>query len=177
MSIPFKPFLIIVIVFFAIVACQKDEAFIEDTIPLEETQSPKSYPGVVQSLWPYFERFEKAGAAQGITVDLIKQRITGVIENIEAESVAGQCNYYSHSPNHIIIDAEFWSKASDNFKEMIIFHELGHCVLDRDHREGRLENGYCLSIMRSGEQSCRDVYTDNTKAYYIEELFHPQRVD
>ena len=53
-------------------------------------------------------------------IDLVRSRITGVIENIPAESVAGQCNFYSHSPNHVIIDSEFWSRASDNFKEMIV---------------------------------------------------------
>ena len=97
--------------------------------------------------------------------------------NIPAESVAGQCNFYSHSPNHVIIDSEFWSRASDNFKEMIVFHELGHCILNRDHREGRTNSGFCVSIMRSGELPCRDAYTDVNKPYYVEELFHPERVD
>lgn len=178
MQFPFRPFLIIVVLFFAIVACQKDEAFIEEEITIVETpQAHKSYPGVAKSLWPYFERFEQAGAVHGIKVDLVKEQLTGIIEDLPTESVAGQCNFYSHGPNHIIIDSEFWSRASDHFKEMIIFHELGHCVLDRDHREGQLDNGFCLSIMRSGEQPCRDVYNENTKEYYIEELFHPQRVD
>lgn len=178
MQIPSKSVIIIPMLFLAVVACQKDEAFIEEEIMVIETpQGPKSYPGVSSSLWPYFERFEQAGAAHNINIDLSQEKLTGVIEDLPTESVAGQCTYYSHGPNHIIIDSEFWSRASDDFKEMIIFHELGHCVLDRDHREGQLDNGFCLSIMRSGEEPCRDVYNENTKDYYIEELFHPQRVD
>ncbi len=175
MSNPSRSFLILVTLLFIVVACQKDEAFIESEIITSD--APRIYPGVAESLWVYFERFEKAGAEQGIEVDLVRARITGVIEDIPSESVAGQCNFYSHSPNHVIIDAEFWSSASDNFKEMIVFHELGHCVLNRDHREGRTDSGFCVSIMRSGEQPCRDAYTAVNKPYYIEELFHPNRVD
>lgn len=175
MSYLFRSFLILVTLFFIVVACQKDEAFTEEEIV--NIDGPRSYPGVATSLWPYFERFERAGAEQGVEIDLVRSRITGVIENIPAESVAGQCNFYSHSPNHVIIDSEFWSRASDNFKEMIVFHELGHCILNRDHREGRTNSGFCVSIMRSGELPCRDAYTDVNKPYYVEELFHPERVD
>jgi len=178
MHFPLKPFFVLIVLFFIVVACQKDEAFTDElTIIEKETPSPKSYPGVERALWPFFERFEQIGAAQGVPVDLVKEQITGVIEDIEGERVAGQCNFYSHSPNHVIIDSEFWSRVNDNLKELIIFHELGHCVLNRDHREGSLDNGFCLSIMRSGEQACLDAYNTNTKDYYLEELFHPGRVD
>jgi hypothetical protein len=33
----------------------------------------------------------------------------------------------------IVLDREYWSKASYWDKESLIFHELGHCVLDRPH--------------------------------------------
>lgn len=161
----------------ALSSCQKD--FIEPMIiedPVVEA-GPKSYPGVAEVLWPYFEQFEIAAAAQNVKVDLIQSKITGVVEDLEEENVAGLCTYYSHSPNHVTIDLEFWNRFSDNFKEMIVFHELGHCVLGRDHREGQLQDGRCLSIMRSGSEFCRDAYTPSTKAYYISELFHPERAD
>ena len=165
-------------------SCQKDpieltpvpEATVEETLEVIPP-TPKSYPGVDEALWEYFERFEKAGAEQGIEVDLTKAGLTGVIEDLEEENVAGQCNFYSHAPNHVILDAYFWNRTNDNFKEMIVFHELAHCFLERGHREGSLEDGRCISIMRSGAEDCRDGYTQATRAYYLKELFHPDGVN
>jgi len=169
------------ILVFLLTACQKDpitdltEAAEIPTVV--ETNSPKSYPGVDRELWSYFEQFETAAAAQGLKIDLVAEGITGVIEDLEEDNVAGQCSFYSHSPNHVVIDTDFWSRSSENFKEMIIFHELGHCSLDRGHREGQLDNGNCISIMRSGVEPCRDIYNTLTKAYYLQELFSPESVD
>lgn len=178
-----KSFVILIpayILLFLFVACQKDSLTdLRETAesPTEEITSPKSYPDVDEALWPYFEQFEAAAAAQGVHIDLKAEGITGVIEDLPEEQVAGQCTFYSHSSNHVIIDSDFWTRASANFKEMIIFHELGHCSLDRGHREGRLENGHCISIMRSGVEACRDAYGTATKAYYLKELFRPESVD
>ncbi len=167
---------------FVLSACQRD--FI-DPIAIEEPiveTGPKSYPGVDEALWPYFERFEIEAAAQNIEIDLIQTETTGIIEDLEEENVAGLCSYSTDRQNHIIenhitIDLAFWNRFNDNIREMIVFHELGHCVLRRDHREGQLQDGRCISIMRSGSEFCRDAYTPSTKAYYISELFHPERVD
>ena len=161
-------------------ACQKDPIEVAPTSEVSPEiilNTTKSYPGVDEGLWEYFERFEKEGAARGIEVDLIKEGITGVIEDLEEENVAGQCNFYSHSPNHVILDAYFWNRTNDNFKEMLVFHELAHCFLDRGHREGSLEDGRCISIMRSGAEDCRDGYTPATRSYYLSELFHPEGVN
>ena len=169
------------VLLFLLTACQKDS--ITDLTEAPETPKeeitipPKSYPGVDKELWPYFEQFETAAAAQGLSIDLVATGITGVIEELAEEHVAGQCTFYSHSPNHVTVDTDFWSRSSENFKEMIIFHELGHCTLDRGHLEGQLDNGNCISIMRSGVEPCRDAYRAATKAYYLQELFHPKSVD
>jgi len=58
-------------------------------------------------------------------------------------------------------------------KELIVFHELGHCFLQRGHREDALPNGACVSIMRSGIEDCLDNYTSETRSFYIDELFDP----
>ena len=163
----------------ALTACQKDfaEPILEE--PIVEA-GPKSYPGVDRALWPFFERFEIAAAEQNLDIDLIETETTGVIEEIDEENVAGLCSYSSNRLGHIVennvtIDLEFWNRFSDNVKEMIVFHELGHCVLGRGHKEGQLTNGQCVSIMRSGVEPCRDIYNASTKDYYLEELFNPER--
>ena len=54
---------------------------------------------------------------------------------------------------------------------MIFFHELGHCVLFRGHREDVNQNGSCVSIMRSGIEECWDNYRSTTREIYLDELF------
>lgn len=125
-----------------------------------------------------FERFEIEAKARGISVDLVTERISGVIEDLEGEHIAGQCNTYGGArPNHVIMDLEFWNRAGDLFKEFIIFHELGHCFLNRGHREDAHANGTCVSLMRSGIEDCRDNYNSASRAAYLNELFKPESVD
>ena len=176
-SISFSILIPAYILLFLLTACQKDPIIDLTGTPEVVSNSPKSFPNVDRELWPYFERFEIAAAEQGFNIDLTAERISGIIEDLEEEHVAGQCTFYSNSPNHVTIDTDFWRRSSENFKELIIFHELGHCSLDRDHREGQLENGSCISIMRSGLEPCRDAYNDFTKDFYLQELFRPRSVN
>jgi len=151
----------------SVLACQTDDEP-EMAMVLEV-----GFPGVDERLWPYFERFEEQGATRGISIDLVTEGITGVIEIIEEENIAGVCNFNSRNANHVMIDAEFWERASDLFREFIVFHELGHCSLLRDHREGTDEAGRCISMMRSGLEGCRDNYNVITRTGYLDELFDP----
>ena len=133
----------------------------------------RTYPGVDEALWTYFARYEQEATARGIEVDLVAANITGVIEELSEDNVAGQCNYSSQSPNHVMVDESFWNSAPDRIREFVVFHELGHCDLLRGHREGTNPNGTCISIMRSGLEDCDDNYNSFTRATYLDELFDP----
>lgn len=168
------PFLLLFSFLFVFTACQKDAAI--DLVEVSATPEARTYPGVDERLWPYFERFETAGIERGFDVDLVASRITGVIEDLDGEHVAGQCTTFGNfRPGRVTLDAEFWNRSSDIFKEFIVFHELGHCFLDRDHREDTFSNGRCVSIMRSGTLDCRDNYNVATRGSYINELFEPNQ--
>ena len=66
--------------------------------------------------------------------------------------------------------------------ETLIFHELGHCILGRDHDMSLLPKGDPKSIMYTGDltmyspcvyalgDSCNKFYR---RSYYIDELFNP----
>lgn len=154
-------------------ACQKDAATTLSNIE-EEEPAVKSFPNVDQALWPYFQEYENVARARGITINLNNTDITGVIQEIATENVAGTCSFGSHAPEHITIDAEFWRNANNFQKEFVVFHELGHCHLFRDHREDAFTNGTCVSLMRSGVEDCRDNYNAATRSRYLDELFRPQ---
>lgn len=82
----------------------------------------------------------------------IDQEFTIFVENFEHEiekkvdidikfntlkrPTVGVCFKYSDSNyNYVEIDSEFWYKSSFAQKEQIIFHELGHCILNRQHND------------------------------------------
>ncbi|MEL6864757.1 MAG: hypothetical protein AAFP19_10070 [Bacteroidota bacterium] len=158
-------------------ACQKNDNVVT-VQPIDDPPSSNSsgtYAGVDESLWPYFQRFEQEGRERGLDININDLGITGEISVIGEGHVAGQCTYSSHHPNHVTIDEEFWERASDLYREFVIFHELGHCYLFRDHRETATANGRCISIMRSGLGDCQDYYLPTTRDIYIDELFAPNQ--
>jgi len=132
--------------------------------PVEETQ-------VVSPLEKYFLSFENEARKRNLIIDLAELDLTAEISEINEDNVAGTCSYSSHFPNHITIDSSFWNNASDIIREMVVFHELGHCVLGQGHREETDVNGNCLSIMQSGTEGCRLLYDDLNRTYYLDEFF------
>ncbi|MEO1257873.1 MAG: hypothetical protein AAFZ15_03720 [Bacteroidota bacterium] len=157
----FLPFLFLAFLF----SCQKDET--ANQIP-EVIQAQNVDP----ALQPYFEEFEYQAALRGIEVDLTAANIIGNIQEITEEHVAGQCTYGAAIDNEITIDQGFWNSFPQYLiREMVVFHELGHCYLERGHREGSFSNGACISIMRSGLEECRDNYNSSTRSDYLDELF------
>lgn len=92
-------------------------------------------------------------------------------------TMAGVCLSYSNGQREILIDETVWSLISNapgcngscaERKKALIFHELGHCVLNRDHKDD-LYNNFNLSIMNSIliKQSSIVRWEEN----YYEELF------
>jgi len=155
-------------------SCQIDESISDITVPEDEEPEEEviaPYPGVEEALWVYFDRFEKEGVLRGLDINLRQAEVTGVIEGLEEDGVAGQCTYGSHRSNHVQIDQDFWDRASDLLREFVVFHELGHCDLARDHREAANPDGTCQSIMASGTGNCRDNYRTSTRESYLDELF------
>lgn len=153
---------ITILMAFSFQSCEKETLIME---------ADKEYPGVDAELWMYFQRFEQAAAERGVHIDLVAKGITGSIEDIEVENVVGMCNHNAQTPNHVTIDEAFWMRSSTLRKELIVFHELGHCYMNLGHRDEVHADGRCKSIMRSGMGGCMDMYTSDSRAEYQDELF------
>jgi hypothetical protein len=84
----------------------------------------------------------------------------------------GVCLVYPDQTKEIIIREDWWASAHPIQKEVLVFHELGHCRLGRTHDEDVLEvnnSSVKVSIMNS---IIPDVQTYNqNKDGYISELF------
>lgn len=75
----------------------------------------------------------------------------------------GMCTTYNDYKYKVIqVDYTFWVKASEAQREILMFHELGHCDLRLDHTdEDRIMNPQLLG---------GDYYLDN-KEFLINSLF------
>lgn len=82
-------------------------------------------------------------------------------------NVAGWC--VRTSPLQIMIDKEYFDMSTNYEKEELIFHELGHCILNKDHDESKDSNRRPKSIMYPVTIT-DSIYREN-RTEYINELF------
>lgn len=80
-------------------------------------------------------------------------------DNLEGET-KGICYTYKEGTYKIYIDYDFFTSGDPLKVEKVIFHELGHALLRRDHTT-------YPSIMRNAEIN----YNLKTRESYIDELF------
>ena len=118
----------------------------------------------------YLERFQEEAAMRNITIDYERRPIEARLEVHAMEVALGWCNYDFDTQNKVTINLVFWDVLDDLGKEKLIFHELGHCILNRQHLDRIRGDGFCKSIMHSG-QACADNYSPDTREAYLDELF------
>lgn len=144
------------LVFFLCFACDKEEI------------EPVFYQNVAEELHPYFQKFEREAARRGKTCSLADANIIGRFGALRKD-IVGLCS--NRAQREIIIDELFWKRSSKLSKELIVFHELGHCFLERKHSNKPFNDGTCSSIMRSGQGGCIDFYSAKTRSRLLDELF------
>ena len=124
-------------------------------------------PPVVQ---PYVDRFIEEAASRGRFIDLTEIGLEITFQATLEDTLAAFC-----SNGAIVINKQYWETRNDANREAMIFHELGHCILDRDHHNALLSNGEWLSMMRGdpipGGKSSSINYRGIRRQYYIDELF------
>ncbi len=82
----------------------------------------------------YFQRFEKYSTDFG-RATAGDDTLTITFSKL-AEEEAGRCQWNFFSGRHVFIDPLAWKFMDDGTREALILHELGHCLLRRDHVEG-----------------------------------------
>lgn len=84
-------------------------------------------------------------------------------------ATVGMCVFSSDGKNRVQLSSSAWDQGSDTFREMLLFHELGHCLLGRDHKNTRHSDGRPESLMSSSLFS-QSVYLAH-RDEYMKELF------
>lgn len=125
---------------------------------------------------PYVAEFVKQARQRGITVDTTRLVIVYVdhMKDEEVYPVNGQYirTYFPFREDLIQLDTTAYWWGHPYAREKVIFHELGHCLLDREHNFDILPGGLPRSIMRITKHFTYEFMTSYRK-YYLDELFNP----
>lgn len=110
----------------------------------------------------YVDLFKEESIKQNKEVHINDLSIEFVDDFIE-ENKIGNCLYSTNKTPFITIKKDYWfNVASDELRQMLIFHELGHCILHRFLHEDTKK-----SIMNTYIQD--DLYEHYDE--YMKELF------
>jgi len=79
----------------------------------------------------------------------------------------------NHFRPTVILDKKFWRTASPVQREELVFHELGHCILGRDHEEATQNLlGYTQPVSLMNPYILSEPDYLHMRDYYIAELFN-----
>lgn len=84
--------------------------------------------------------------------------------------IAGMCTMFGGVlPNNIYINKSYWTTLDYESQELLIFHELGHCQLFKNHNEKLIP--YSGSLPQSFMYPSIFYYPYSYRSYYMKELF------
>ena len=145
-------------------------------------EEPKGAQGVydVDPIFePYVQQFISEAAKRGHAIDFSDTGLKIELSDRQLEFAGGFCYLNQH---HVVINKTVWQEGFEDYKTRLIFHELGHCELDRRHRNDRFSNNVWKSLMRGdplnpAERQIPVPFVGFRKDYYIDELFDENTAD
>ncbi len=144
-------------------------------IQLFTHQGSAPKPGIHPDVKPHVDRFIELGKQHrgadftipNINIDIGKAN--DLTDQFLLSNVLGWCKPW-FSPREILLDEEYWQSAGTLDREQLVFHELGHCALDREHNETWARDDWPTSIMYPSNEIDQHKYAA-WYDYYIKELF------
>lgn len=123
------------------------------------------------ALQPYITRFEQASNGTRHPVKVLN--LIAILGEVAKDGENGLCEAPAFDTPKITIDQNTFNEKNDPWIEMIVFHELGHCVLSRGHTDATwiLPNGAqeFSSVMHAGLVDIPNYLANQD--HYITELF------
>lgn len=129
------------------------------------------------------DSFVKAAADRkyNITIDNLIIKYDSTLDSRYC-AAANLISSTNNAQKTILVNAKLKCWQNSRQLETLLFHEMGHCLLGRDHIADTLPNGDPKSIMISGDillyapcaypigSDCNVLYK---REYYLDELFNP----
>ncbi len=110
----------------------------------------------------YLEKFELEALKHYkyvITKDL-KIRMVDKIEGMDKPGIVGLCSETLGFNPNIQILRSYWEAVNETEREMLIYHELGHCILGRNHSS---YNGIMSATLRPYQE-----YLEHREEYIVD---------
>ncbi len=146
----------------------------------EQTPPPPTpVVSIDTELAPYVDAFLAEGRQRGREFNISETGLTVEFSNQLDPGVAGICYFGDYL---VQIDQLYWNTLSEDQKEFLMHHELGHCLLRRVHLDRFFDDGVPRSIMKSGTSSTTISanpvpFFGFRKRYYLDELFELSNLD
>lgn len=137
----------------------------------------------------YVDDFFKEAQLHG--VEIPKENLIIEFGEVSSSEYCGQCERPKNDRKgqrivRLNSSRECWDTEPSQNKEALVFHELGHCLLGRNHKDDLFPSGAPKSIMTTildgPYQPCIYVFDDQEylkkcnltvrRAYYMNELFN-----
>lgn len=141
----------------------------------EEPDLPNIF--VEDAFEPYVESFISEGAKRGYNIDFEDTGLTIIFGHTpNASASCSEIAGHDHGSHQIMVNKKAWQTLNDSLRERLIFHELGHCELNRTHKNDKFADGSWQSIMRGDPMTEVDErlpipYFGFRRDYFIDELF------
>lgn len=125
-------------------------------------------PPQTSDITSYVNAFIAQASAHHVDIAETVSEVTIALGDVSdlGDKVIGACFM---DTGNIILSAKFWAEASQIQREMLVFHELGHCALKRQHRDDMADSIRPISIMNPTILAERDYKANRSK--YLDELF------
>jgi hypothetical protein len=91
-----------------------------------------------------------------ISTSVVFDTAANIVNITGSEYAIGVCEY--SQLNKVSIDSAFWATASEIERKFLIYHELGHCVLNRVHRNDTADYQFCIGNLQLTKSTCPTGY-------------------
>ena len=128
---------------------------------------------------PYVQEFLREAEKRGQSFDFRETGLSIQFSELPLNNANGRCFLGQY---RVEIDKVDWFSFSELFRSYLLFHELGHCALDRLHRNDKFDDGSWKSILKgdpfTGFDDRKPVpYFGFRRDYFIDELFDERLSD
>jgi len=114
---------------------------------------------------PFVARFEQEASDNGAQLKVSDLRIRfGKMDSVYERGI---CEIFPNETPTIILKKSAWEVLTEEEQEALLFHEMGHCVLRRNHEHKKTSEGIPVSLMYPYALD-RFTYLKNQKNYMSE---------